>query len=161
MKRFIIPAAIAIAAILAAVWWFSPERALVRRTHNLLDTISFSQGTGKAARNLKTYALNGMLAESVVLDTPTITEANGEFDRSELESGFSWLCNQARRMEIKSLDVGSVEIIGNSGTVEMEIEALVELPSFRPADGIYDVVFEWRKDDDVWRLVRASWKERP
>jgi len=78
-----------------------------------------------------------------------------------LESGFSWLCNRARQMNFKSIKVHSVSINDDSGTVEMELEGLVELPSYRPADGIYNVTFDWRKEDDGWRLVGAKWQEIP
>jgi len=161
MKRVIIASVVILAAIGITIWWLSPERVLVRRTNNLLETLSFSEGTGKAARNLKTYPLNRLLAERVRLETPTIAEANGEFDRSELESGFGWLCNRARQTNFKSTEVRSVTITGDSATVEMELEGLVELPAYRPVDGTYKVTFDWRREDDGWRLVRARWQELP
>jgi ketosteroid isomerase-like protein len=38
---------------------------------------------------------------------------------------------------------------------------LVELPTYRPADGEYDATFDWEKGEDGWRLARASWREAP
>jgi len=160
MKR-ILQAALIILSVGGAVWWFAPEQALIRRTNNLLDTISFSEGTGKAARNLKTYPLNRLLAERVRLETPTIPQANGEFDRSDLGSGFNWLCNRARQSKFKSAKVHSAAINGDSATVEMDLKGLVELPAYRPVDGTFKVTFDWQREDDDWRLVRANCQQIP
>ena len=43
------------------------------------------------------YSLNALLASEVELENPTIEEANGTFERSEMESAFSWLCEQAKQ----------------------------------------------------------------
>lgn len=160
MKR-IFQAAMVILVVVGTIWWFTPERVLIRRTNNLLKTISFSEGTGEAARNLKTYPLNRLLAERVQLETPTIAQANGEFERSDLESGFNWLCSQARQTKFKSTKVHSVTITGDSATVEMDLEGLVELPRYRPVDGTFKVTFDWLREDDGWRLVRANWQQIP
>ena len=43
--------------------------------------------------------------------------------------------------------------------VVFSLDALVELPTYRPADGSYRVTYEWRREDDAWRLFRATWLE--
>jgi hypothetical protein len=41
------------------------------------------------------------------------------------------------------------------------LSGLVELPHYRPADGLYDVSFDWKNGDDGWRLARAVWTQLP
>jgi hypothetical protein len=89
MKRIVI-SGLALALLIAlGLWWFSAEQVLKRRTQSLLATLTLDAGTGRASRTLATYSLTKLLAPQVELDTPTIREANGNFDRAEIESGFS------------------------------------------------------------------------
>ena len=161
MKRLII--SLAIVALLGgfATWWFSDTQVLKRRTQSLLTTLTLDSGTGKVGRQMGTYSLNALLAGEVVLDTPTIKEANGSFQRDELESLFSWLCNQAKETRFKLLDLRNVTVNGDKATVNLTLIGLVVLPNYRPADGKYDVTFDWQKEKDGWRLTRASWKQLP
>lgn len=159
MKRFGLP--IIILALLGALafWWLSPVQVLKRRTATLLTTLTLKSGTGKAARQAGVYSLNALLANEVELENPTIKEANGSFDRSEVESSFAWLCEQAKMTEFKMEKLRNVKINGNNAEVTMSLDALVELPTYSPVDGHYDVTFYWQRDANLWRLSRAVWKE--
>ena len=133
MKRFGLP--IIILALLGALafWWLSPVQVLKRRTATLLSTLTLKSGTGKAARQAGVYSLNALLANEVELENPTIKEANGSFDRSEVESSFSWLCEQAKQTEFKMEKLRNVKINGNNAEVTMSLDALVERePALRP-----------------------------
>jgi hypothetical protein len=159
MKRLMIPALVVALLAALAVWWFSPAQQIKRRTNSLLETLTLDAGTGRAARQMGVYSLNALLAAEVELDTPTIDQANGTFDRADLESAYTWLCGQARQMRFDMRRIHSIEVSGDRGTVEFSLEALVELPTYRPADGGYRVTFEWRREEDSWRLARATWLE--
>ncbi|RYD49582.1 MAG: hypothetical protein EOP85_01355 [Verrucomicrobiaceae bacterium] len=159
MKR---PAIVLFSAIVLAafgMWWFSPGQVLKRRTLSLLSTLTMESGVGAVSRQAGSYTLNALLAKQVELETPTIREANGTFDRSELESGYSWLSSQAKQTRFEMKDLRSIAVRGDEATVNLTLEGLVELPSYRPADGIYDVVFRWKKEKDGWRLYHAIWKQ--
>lgn len=142
-----------------AGWWFSPVQVLKRRTQTLLDTLTLESGSGKAARQMGVYSLNALLAPEVELDTPTIREANGTFDRPELESAFSWLCEQAKETRFELEKFGSVKVNGDQAELGFLLKAQVVLPSYRPADGRYDVTFHWLREDNTWRLTRAKWMQ--
>lgn len=159
MRRFLIPSAVVIALTAFAFWWFSPGQVIMRRTHTLLDTLTLESGGGRASRQLRVYSLNALLASRVELITPTIEEANGTFDRAEIESGFSWLSQQARQTRFDLQHIHSVKITGERGVIVFSLEGLVELPAYRLADGTYRVTFEWRQEDGSWRLARATWLE--
>jgi hypothetical protein len=160
MKRIALP--IFIVALLGALafWWFSPVQVLKRRTVTLLETLTLPPGSGNSGRQLGVYSLNALLANEVELVTETIPEANGSFDRSELESGFSWLCSQSKQTRFELLHVESVTVNGDKGVVRCDLQGLVELSSRRPVDGRFDVTFEWVRGDDGWRLERATWEEQ-
>jgi hypothetical protein len=161
MKRFA-SFAITIATLATlGIWWFSPEQVIKRRCKTLLNTLTLEATTGIPGRHMKTYQLNSLLANEVTLENPTIREAQGTFDRADLESGFSWLCNQAKQTHFKLERFHKINVTGNKATVELTLTALVELPTYRPADGSYDATFEWIRDDDAWQLTRANWKNAP
>ncbi|MES2439622.1 MAG: hypothetical protein V4584_11170 [Verrucomicrobiota bacterium] len=161
MKRIAIYAVIV--AVLAAlgVWWFSPGQVVKRRTKSLLTTLTLDSGGGKIGRHTGAYSLNALLAEQVTLDTPTLKEANGTFERNELESAYSWLCDQAKQTRFELQHFNSVTVNGDTAKVELNLIGLVELPNYRPADGTYDVTFDWQKEKDGWRLNHATWKQIP
>jgi len=107
------------------------------------------------------YSLNALLADPVELDTPTIKDANGSFQRDELESFFTWLCNQARETRFELQDFRSVRVKGDKATVKLTLIGLVVLPNYRPVDGAFDVALDWQKEKDGWRLTHATWTEIP
>ena len=157
MKRIALPLALVCLLGILAAWWFSDTQVLKRRTQSLLTTLTMDAGTGKASRHLGAYSLNAILAPTVELATPTISEANGTFERTELESAYSWLCDQAKQTRFEVLDFRSIKITGTQATSNVTLTGLVELPTYRPADGTYDVVFDWQKGENGWRLTRARW----
>ena len=159
MKRFAI--LLVLVGLLASfgVWWFSPTEVLKRRTKSLLTTLTLEGGSGKVGRQMRVYSLNALLAGEVRLDNPTIKEANGTFERTELESAFSWLCEQAKETRFKVGKFESVTVAGDRSQVSLTLSGLVELPTYRPADGNFNVTFDWVKENDGWRLTRASWRE--
>lgn len=160
MKRISILAAALIILAAFLFWWFSPTQVLKRRTMTLLDTLTMDAGTGKSGRQLGVYRLNSLLAEQVELSTPTIEQANGTFDRSELESGFSWICQQAKQTRFLLDEIQSIDVASDRGKVVFTLEALVELPSDNPADGKFEVTFQWQRENDIWRLYSAEWLEK-
>lgn len=159
MKRFVIPVIAAALLVAFGLWWSSPAQVLKRRTHSLLSTLTFGSGSGKVGRQMQSYSLNGLLASEVELDNATIKEANGSFERTELESAFSWLCDQAKETRFKVLEFETVSINGENAQVTFTLSGLVELPVYRPADGNFRATFDWEKEKDGWRLTRASWRE--
>ncbi|RYD17479.1 MAG: hypothetical protein EOP88_26365 [Verrucomicrobiaceae bacterium] len=161
MKRPAILALVAVILIALGVWWFSPTQVLKRKSLSLLSTLTMESGVGAVSRQAGAYSLNGLLAKEIELDTPTIKEANGTFERSELESAYAWLSNQAKQTRFELKDLKSITINGNEAVVDLILEGLVELPTYRPADGTYDVIFNWRKEEDGWRLYRATWTQAP
>jgi hypothetical protein len=161
MKRLILSGLALALLIILGLWWFSPTQVLKRRTQSLLGTLTLDAGTGRAGRTLATYSLNKLLAAQVQLETPTIQEANGTFERAEIESGFSWVSQNAKQTRFELKNFHSVTIDGDRGNVRLTLSGLVELPHYRPADGDFDVSFDWKRGDDGWRLSRAVWTQIP
>jgi hypothetical protein len=161
MKRYLISTVVVVLLAGFCFWWYSPRQVIQRRTHSLLETLTFGKGGGLAARNLGGYALHDLLAEEVELQTPTIPEANGSFSRDDLEAAYSWLGNQAKETRFEMKEIHDIQIQDTIATVECSLFGLVELPTYRPADGNYEVIFNWVKQDDGWKLTRAVWEKQP
>lgn len=159
MKRLGLP--IFFAALLGAFlfWWFSPVQVIKRKTKTLLETLTLQESTSTATRQLGVYPLNALLAQDVELESTAIREANGSFARSEMESAYSWLCQQAKFTQFELISFHAVEVGTDTATASFSLSAVVELPAYRPADGNYEVIFQWQKDDQGWRLVSAKWSE--
>ncbi len=154
---------IGIALVLAVAfvaWWLSPKQAVKRRTNSLLQTLTLDAGTGKLSRHAGEYRLDALLAPQVELENPSIAEANGTFDRGEMTAAYSWLCDQAKQTRFKTGDLHSITINGDQAKVEISLTALVELPTYNPADGSFEVVFDWVKSEDGWRLRKAVWRQK-
>jgi hypothetical protein len=161
MKRLAIP--VVVIALLGAFtfWWFSPLQIVKRRTRTMLETLALEAGSGRSGRQMGVYSLNALLAPEVELKSADIDRANGVFERSEIESAFSWLCDQAKQTRFDLKDFRSVKITGDRADVAFSAEVLVELPNSRPADGFYQVEFRWLREDETWRLSRAVWTVVP
>lgn len=161
MKRLLISLSFVVILGLFAAWWFSDKQVLKRRTHSLLETLTFDAGTSRTTRQLGGYTFNGLLAPEVELINPTINEANGSFERTELESGYSWLAAQAKQSKFEAKEIQSIEINGKRAILTLTLSGMVELANYRPADGNFRVIFYWTKSDDGWRLTKADWKPQP
>ncbi|GAA5125020.1 hypothetical protein JIN84_13485 [Luteolibacter yonseiensis] len=159
MKRYIIPSVIAVVFIAFGVWWFSPAQVVKRRCNSLLSALTMDAGSGNVSRQAGAFSLNALLSEEVKLETPTISEANGTFERAELESAHSWLSGAAKETRFELQDFRSVTVNGDRATVELTLTGLVVLPTYRPVDGTYDVTFQWANQKDGWRLTSATWTE--
>ncbi len=159
MRRFALPAVLLALSGAFVFWWFSPVQVLKRRTNSFLQALTIESGSGKTGRHLATYKLNALLAEEVELTAPSMPEADGNFQRSELESAFSWLCDQAKQTRFDLENFRSVRVDDGQADVTFALNALVDLPGYRPADGRYEVTFHWQQEKDGWRLTRAQWDE--
>jgi hypothetical protein len=140
------------------VWWLSPGQVLKRRTEKLLSALTLTEGRNKALGHMGVYSLNSMITKELELETPT-EQANGTFEREQIESGFSYLGSQAEFTKFDVKDFQSVAVDGNRATVTVLIEGVVALSNYRPVDGLYQVSLDWQLEEDGWRLSKAKWVE--
>jgi hypothetical protein len=158
MKRLIILAA-AVLLIVFGIVWVSPTQVIKRRTNKLMSALTLEEGSGSAARHLNTLSFASLIAEDVTLEIEGVEEANGEFSRQDLNSGFSWFTTQVRSSNFKVTDFLNVGAGGDRAEVEAKVEAVVSLRDYRPADGAYLMELSWVKADGGWRLTRVKWRE--
>jgi len=143
-----------------AVWWLQPAQVLKRRTRKVLQTLTLAGDETTTNRKMGIYALSGLLASQVQLEPPpAFNDTSGSFDRSEIESAYTWLCDQAKQTHFQLLNIHSVTIHGDQADVAFLIDALVELPNGRLADGPYECAFHWQLENETWHLTRAKWVE--
>jgi hypothetical protein len=159
MKKLILCAAVAVILIPLGMWWFSAEQVVKRRTTHLMEVVSMSEGAGGPLRQAKVYSMNAMLAPEVTLTIPDIADANGSFDKQEMESAFSWICQNAKEAEFRIQEFREVEIDGDKAKVRFVAKGFLELAVGRPADGSFDVTIHWKKGGDGWRYDSVVWKK--
>ena len=159
MKRILAPIAVVLVILGFLVWWMSPTQVVKRRTSSLMNTLTMAEGSGQAERQSGSFSLTGLLEKELTLEAPNYEEANGTFDRTTVESGFSALANNAKFTKFEVKEFREVEVVGDEATVTAQVESVVALPEFRPLDGLYEVTMIWRKEEDGWRLAKAKWSE--
>jgi hypothetical protein len=158
MKKLLILLAAAVILIPLGKWWFSPEQVIRRKTEHLMEVLTLSSGTGGPMRQAKVFSMNAMLAPEVTLTIPDIADANGTFDKQEMESAFSWICQNAKKSEFRVTEFTDVAIDGDRAKVRFTAEGFLELGVGRPADGKFDVTIHWIKAGDGWRYDAVTWK---
>jgi hypothetical protein len=159
MKKLWIALIAAAVLIPFCMWWFSPEKTVMRRTEHLMEVLSLSKGSGGPLRQAKVFSMNGMLAPEVELVIPEIADANGTFDKAELESAFSWICENAKESRFDVTAFRDVAVDGDTATVTFLAEGFLDLGSVRPADGTFEVTIVWKKGGDGWRYGKVVWKK--
>lgn len=158
MKRFALLLSLLVGCGTLAFWWYRPTQVLKRRTQKVLHTLTLPASGEHSGRKIGIYALNDLLSSQVEFDAPpSLDQASGFFDRSEVASAYSWLCDQAQETRFDLQEIHSVAIGGDQADVAFSLVALVELPNARPVDGRYEVTFRWLKENDTWHLIHAKW----
>lgn len=161
MKRLI--AIVGLILVLAGfcLWWFSPTQVVARRTRDLCKVLTLEPDSRPAGRTLGSFKLDSLLQPSVELDIPSIADASGTMERSEIGSTYTWLCNNAKETRIKIDHIDSILVDGTLANVRARLEARVVLSGSQLVDSPGDASFTWRKTEDGWRLEKASWRETP
>ncbi|MFD0895264.1 hypothetical protein KBB96_00105 [Luteolibacter ambystomatis] len=160
MRRLLIPLVLLLAVAGGLFWWFSPEQVVKRRTKDLLEIFTFDAGSSRANREMGGLKLTPLLAQEVSVDVPEVQDANGSFSKSDIESGFHSLCALAKETKFTLQHYDSIVIGGDQATVIATVDALVDLRSYRPADGPGELTLVWKKAKDGWQLTTLAWREK-
>ena len=160
MKKLIILAAAAVILIPLGMWWFSPEQIIIRRTKHLMEVLTIAESTGRPFRQAKVFSMNAMLAPEISISISEISDANGTFDKQEVESAFSWICQNAKRSEMSIIDFGDITITDDEAEVEVMVDALFELPAGHSVSGNYVMTTDWLKTGDGWRFEKVVFEKK-
>lgn len=155
--RIIIACALVLLLIPVGMWWFSEERAVKRRSDHLMDVISISADTRGVFRQLKAYSLGGVLADKIDFESSTVEKLNGSYPKDQIESAFSWICQNAKESIFEITDFREVKIEGDRAIVRATAEGFIEVKGDRPVDGVSDVTLYWIKVDGSWVLTKIIW----
>ena len=156
MKKRLLISFVSIIVVLSAAWWFSPEQVIKRRSISLFEILTIDLSKPPTTRALAVYSLHPYLATEVEVSTPTPEEANGTFAREELESAFSSICQHALQCRFSEPVFEQVSIDGKRASVELNLQANVEFPGLRIADGPFRVKLDWLRGEKDWLLERAA-----
>lgn len=161
MKRpLLLAIIIALVLIPLGMWWFSPEQVLKRRTEHLMDVMTISDGTGRPLRQAKVFSMNGLMADQVTISSREIPDANGTFDKQEMESAFSWICQNAKESKMRIVSFGDIEVHDESAKVEVMVDAGMDLSGTRSVSGYYFLTIDWIKKGDGWRYEKIVAKKK-
>lgn len=138
-------------------WWFTPAQMVKRRTGKLMQMVSFEKGQGKAARQTGVYALHALLAPDVELSSTSHDQANGVFQREQLESVFNWLAGQVVESTFEIIRFDGIRINEKFAEVDVLVRAEMVLPQSKPVDGTYSVFLVWEDHETGWQLAHAKW----
>lgn len=158
MKKLLIFIGVLIVAIPLVMWWTSPGQQVKRKTKHLMDVLSLAEGAGGPLRQAKVFSMNGILANEVKVSAPEIDDANGFFDKQEMESIFSWICQNAKGSDFQIVEYQSVEVSGEEAEAVVLVDGYMEVAGYRPVDGSYKATISWRKGEGGWRFYEVIWE---
>jgi len=158
MKKRIAALLLFAALIPVGLWWFSPEQVLMRRTEKLLELFSLSEDT-RGPKQMRVFAMNKMLCPQVELIIPDVSEANGSFDKAEIEAVFSWICQNATRSHFEIVSFRDVSVSGEKASVSFAAAGSIQFRSTQPIEGSFEVTIIWKKAEDGWRYEKVTCKK--
>jgi hypothetical protein len=163
MRRFLVPILL-LAVLLGAFawWWFRPERVIARRVAGLFEAANVTADSGNLTRSTRGSALEPYLADTITFEGPDgpTDEVEGPQKREDIVTMYTALARFCRSATVQDLTVESVEITGDEALVRATVDAVIELQNNeRPVDGIQHLDMTWRKQEGVWRMSRAEWKD--
>jgi hypothetical protein len=156
MKKRVLISVVSIITVLSAAWWFSPEQVIKRRSISFFEVLTIDLSKPPTTRALAVYSLHPYLAPEVEVSTPTPEEASGTFTREELESAFSSICQHALQCRFSEPVFEHVKVEGKRASVELTLQAEVEFPEMRIADGPFRVKLVWLRGEKDWLLEQAA-----
>jgi hypothetical protein len=155
--RIIIACVLVLLFIPFSMWWFSEERAVKRRSDHLIDVMTIDAESRGVFRQLKAYSLGGVLADQIELESSTVEKVNGSYPKDQIESAFSWICQNSKESIFEITEFREVKIEGDRAIVRATVEGFIEVKGGRPVDGSSDVTLFWVKSDGNWVLTKMIW----
>lgn len=160
-RPLLVAAALIVALAGSLAFWFSPTQVVKRRVLAMIRTASVPESMPEIARASRGRNLSDYLAPTVRLAGPEHVDEipQGGIDRSQIAAAYTAAAGMCRFISLEDVEFESIDVLGDSAEVRFTVDAIVQLPSSRPLDGIQHVELQWSKTDDGWRLTRASWTE--
>jgi hypothetical protein len=159
MRRLLVPSVILLLLGGFLFYWFSPKQIVKRRTHSLLELLTMEPGSSAADRQLGAIRFSQLIAPQLELVVPDVEEANGLLNRTDVEIGYQTLAKSASETRFKILEITGLTVGETEATLTATVDALIDLPGYRPADGPGEATFLWEKFDNEWQLKRLEWVE--
>ena len=99
--------------------------------------------------------------EQVELTSP-IDDINGNFSSAEINSGYSFLSENAREINLQRVGEITCEVDEKHATQQFQVNAKITVSRwFKNLDGRQAVTVHWRKTQQGWRIHSSDWKEIP
>lgn len=154
--------AVALLALgLFAWWYYQTPRVLARKIDGLISTLNFDPSTTRSSRLIKSSGIGKYFDEQVELSSP-IDDANGNFSPADLNSGYSFLSENAREISIERIGEIICEVDGKHATQRFDVKAKVSVSRWlKSLDGRYGLTVHWRKTEQGWKIHSNDWKEIP
>ena len=155
--RIIIACVLVLLLIPLSMWWSSEERAVKRRSDHLIDVMTIDAESRGVFRQLKAYSLGEVLADQINFESSTVEKVNGSYPKDQIESAFSWICQNSKESIFEITEFREVKIEGDRATVRATVEGFIEVKGDRPVDGSSDVTLFWVKSNGSWVLTKMIW----
>lgn len=153
---------IALLALGSFAWWYyQTPRILERKLDTLIATLNLDPTTTRASRLMKSSSIEKYFDEQVELTSP-IDDINGNFSSAEINSGYSFLSENAREINLQRVGEITCEVDEKHATQQFQVNAKITVSRwFKNLDGRQAVTVHWRKTQQGWRIHSSDWKEIP
>ena len=161
MKKFLPPLAFIVLMGLFLSWWFDAENVLKRRVGGLFDTAEVPINMSELTRSSRGPNVADYLSDRVEIGAPKNVDdrLRDSYHRDDLAGIYSAVARSCRQITFEAPEFESIEIDGTTARIRLRIDAIVELPSRRPVDGLQIIDMAWEKPENKWLLKSVSWTE--
>lgn len=163
MKRVLLILGGVIISAVFISWWFSPKQVLQRRVASMLDSATVPPGMSDAGRKARGAHVMNYLADQVTVMPPDGFDSRvpNQVGRDNASALYSGAAIYSKEITFTDLTFDEVSPDVDQATVRFKVDAIVDLPTRRPVDGILHVDSHWEKQNGSWLLNRLSWTESP
>lgn len=162
MSRRILLSVIAILLVAFGMWWFSPAEQVKRRVLGLIDSAAVPSSMGTLSRVTRGEDVAKFFAPRLEIGSSDSlkNDVPNEIHRENAASLYTGVARYVREVSLVDPEITRLEISGDRAEVDFRVDAIVQLSSRRPIDGILLVQSHWIKHPEFgWVMDKVEWQE--
>jgi len=155
MKKLLILGVIIAGLVVAGVWFYSDEKVVVRKSHELLECFEKKEGDGMLSNVLSEDNFRDLLDKKVALDFDhdDMADLKDGFkqDRDNLARNYLYMMKSAKYIKLTDQKVELLEIKDKTAKVKITLHGEVK-HSRTTLNSDLTLLLDYKKTDEGWRI---------
>lgn len=129
----------------------------------MIQTANVPSSMGDLARKTRGTNLADYLAPQLEISEPEKIDDRipRRISRDSAAATYTYAATAARQISLQDLEIDEIEFDDTEATVKFRLDAIVELPTRTPVNGILHVISIWEdRPNEGWRLKSLAWEEK-